>query len=404
MPEAYYGLPEEVRYCKKCVLSNQRPASYPEFKHTPDRDTPTLHINDDGVCDACKYAETKRGIDWDEREQELRELLDQYRRDDGGYEVLVPGSGGKDSSYAAHVLSEKYDMNVLTCTWPPTMYTDIGRKNFDNWVDKGGFDNITFTPDGDVHRLLTRLAVENLLHPFQTFILGQKNLAPKIALKYDIPLVFFGENEAEYGNPIADNFDSLRDDSFHTYQNLEDLYIGGVQIHELMEQYDVTLGDLKPYLPADYSKFEESEIDIRYLGYYLKWIPQENYYYSVENTGFHARPHRSEGTYSKYASLDDKIDDLHYYTTYIKFGLGRATYDAAHEIRTRHLTRDEAVRLVKKFDGEKPTRYFEEVMDYIDMEPEHFEQLIDEARSPHLWKQEDGEWKLRHPVWETEAG
>lgn len=402
MPEAYYGLPEEVRYCKRCVMSNQRPASYPEFKHTPDRNTPTMHIDENGICDACKYAEKKREIDWEQREQELRELLDQYRRDDGGYEVLVPGSGGKDSSYASHVLSEKYDMNVLTCTWPPTMYTDIGRTNFDNWVDNGGADNITFTPDGNVHRLLTRLAVENLLHPFQTFILGQKNLAPKIALKYDIPLVFFGENEAEYGNPIADNRDSLRDDSFHTYKNIEDLYIGGVQVHELMDEYDVSLGDLKPYLPADYDEFTNSDIDIRYLGYYLKWIPQENYYYAVENTGFKARPHRSEGTYSKYASLDDKIDDLHYYTTYIKFGLGRASYDAAHEIRTRHLTREDAVRLVKKFDGEFPTRYFQEVMDYIDMEPDRFKQLVEEARSPHLWKKEDGEWTLRHPVWEAD--
>ncbi len=403
MPEAYYSLPEEVRYCKRCVMSNQRPTSYPEFKHTPDRNTPTIHIDDEGICDACKYADRKREIDWGQRENELRELLDEYRRDDGGYEVLVPGSGGKDSAYAAHVLSEKYDMNVLTCTWPPTKYTDIGRENFNNWVDKSGCDNITFTPSGDVHRLLTRLAVENLLHPFQTFILGQKNLAPKIALKYDIPLVFFGENEAEYGNPIADNKDSLRDDSFHTYQNLEDLYIGGVQIHELIDKYDVTLGDLKPYLPADYNKFEEANIDIRYLGYYLKWIPQENYYYSVENTGFKARPHRTEGTYSKYASLDDKIDDLHYYTTYIKFGIGRATYDAAHEIRTRHLTREDAIRLVRKFDGEKPTRYFDEIMEYIDMDPERFNQLVEEARSPHLWKKENKEWKLRHPIWESDT-
>lgn len=403
MTEAYYNLPEEVRYCKRCVMSNQRPTSYPEFKHTPDRNTPTIHIDDDGLCDACKYAERKREIDWEQRENELRELLDEYRREDGGYEVLVPGSGGKDSAYAAHVLSEKYDMNVLTCTWPPLKYTDIGRQNFNNWVDKSGCDNITFTPSGDVHRLLTRLAIENLLHPFQTFILGQKNLAPKIALKYDIPLVFFGENEAEYGNPIADNDDSLRDDAFHTYQNLEDLYIGGIQVHELIDRYDITLGDLKPYLPADYNKFDEANIDIRYLGYYLKWIPQENYYYSVENIDFKARPHRSEGTYSKYASLDDKIDDLHYYTTYIKFGLGRASYDAAHEIRTRHLTREDAIRLVKKFDGEVPTRYFEEVMDYIDMDPQRFKQLVEEARSPHLWKKENNEWKLRNPIWESDT-
>jgi hypothetical protein len=110
-------------------------------------------------------------------------------------------------------------------------------------------------------------------------------------------------------------------------------------------------------------------------------------------------PYRSEGTYSKYASIDDKIDDLHYYTTYIKFGIGRATYDASHEIRTGHITRDDAVRLVEKFDGEVPRRYYQDVLEYIGMRPEAFESRIDEARSPHLWERDGDEWQLRHAVW-----
>ncbi len=251
-------------------------------------------------------------------------------------------------------------------------------------------------------KLLTRLAIENLLHPFQTFILGQKNLAPKIALQYDVPLVFFGENEAEYGNPIADNATSLRDASYYTYKNLENLYLGGVSIRELQDKYDIPMADLKAYLPADYREIEKSNIEVHYLGYYLKWIPQEAYYYAVENTDFQARPYRTQGTYSKYGSIDDKIDDLHYYTTHVKFGLGRATYDASQEIRNKHLTREEGVALVKRYDGEFPDRYFQEVMDYIGMDPEHFFELCEEARSPHLWKKVNGEWKLRHPVWETE--
>jgi N-acetyl sugar amidotransferase len=399
MPQAYYGLPEEVRFCERCVMSNQRPTSYPEFRHTPDRDTPTLHIDDEGVCDACRFADVKASIDWDAREAELRSLLDAYRRDDGGYEVLVPGSGGKDSAYAAHVLAHEYDMNVLTCTWPPTIYTEIGRQNHTNWIEEGGFDNITFKPNGQTHRLLTRLAVENLLHPFQTFILGQKNLAPKIALRYDIPLIFYGENEAEYGNPIADNADSLRDDAYHTYDAVEDLHLGGVPVPELLSTHGLTREELAPYFPAPADAFDDADVDVRYLGYYLRWTPQENYYYAVENTGFQARPYRSEGTYSKYASIDDKIDDLHYYTTYIKFGIGRATYDAAHEIRTGHITRDDAVRLVEKFDGEVPRRYHDEVLEYIGMTPEAFASRIDEARSPHLWERDGDGWQLRHAVW-----
>jgi hypothetical protein len=131
----------------------------------------------------------------------------------------------------------------------------------------------------------------------------------------------------------------------------------------------------------------------------LKWTPQEVYYYSVENTGFKARPHRTQGTFSKYSGIDDKIDDLHFYTTFIKFGIGRATYDAAQEIRNRHLTREEGQALVNRFDGEFPDRYFNEVMEYLEMDPNYFHELCDKFRSPHLWgKDEAGEWKLRHNV------
>jgi hypothetical protein len=57
--------------------------------------------------------------------------------------------------------------------------------------------------------------------------------------------------------------------------------------------------------------------------------------------------------------------------------------------------------LIRRFDGEFPERYFREVLDYIGMKPDDFVRLCDEFRSPHLWKQENGEWKLRHPVWEA---
>lgn len=400
--EAYYGLPNHVEFCNACLMSNQRPSSYPEFKHTRDRITPTLRIHDDGICDACHYAawKEKQVIDWEEREQQLLQLLDKHRRSDGHYDCLVPGSGGKDSCYAAHVLKYKYGMNPLTCTWPPILYTDIGYQNYKNWVEIGGFDNIHFKQNGQIHRLLTRLSIENLLHPFQTFILGQKNLAPKIAMHFGIDLIFYGENEAEYGNPIADNMSSLRDKSYYTYGHLDDLYLGGVSVNELMKRNDVRPTDIATYLPAPVEELEKTDIEVHYLGYYLKWTPQEAYYYSAEHCGFQANPFRTEGTYSKYNSLDDKIDGLHYYTTYIKFGLGRATYDASQEIRNRHLTRDEGIALVKRFDGEFPDRHFEDIMDYIEMKPSRFHELCEQARSPHLWRKTGNGWELRHVPWD----
>jgi N-acetyl sugar amidotransferase len=395
--EAYYGLPEEVKFCTKCVISNQRPSSEVEFKHTIKTKKQTIGFNEDGVCDACRQNEIKEQIDWPEREEKLLKLLDKHRRNDGYYDCIVPGSGGKDSAFQSHVLKYKYGMNPLTITWPPILYTDYGYKNWKAWLDSG-FDNISFYRDGKVMKLLTRLSIVNLLHPFQTFILGQKNLAPKIAAKFDIPLIFYGENEAEYGNALADNEDSLRQKSYHSYKKLDEIYLGGVSIKELLEKYQLKYSDLSSFLPSAEADLRDKKIEVHYLGYYLKWTPQEVYYYAVENTGFKARPFRTQGTYSKYNSIDDKIDDLHYYTTYIKFGIGRATYDASQEIRNKHITREEGQVLVNRFDGEFPDRYFDEIMTYIDIDPNKFHEICEEFRSPHLWNYDNNEWKLRHTV------
>ncbi|MFY8056579.1 MAG: N-acetyl sugar amidotransferase, partial [Planctomycetaceae bacterium] len=131
---AYYGLPSEVRFCSRCVMSNQRPASAVEFRHTIESRKKTLAIDSQGICDACRVAEQKQTIDWNSREEQLLQLLDRYRSKDGSYDCLVPGSGGKDSAYQAHVLKYKYGMHPLTCTWPPILYTEYGYQNWKNWL------------------------------------------------------------------------------------------------------------------------------------------------------------------------------------------------------------------------------------------------------------------------------
>lgn len=415
--EAYYGLPQEVSFCQKCVISNQRPNSAVEYQHTKESKKTTIHFDEQGVCDACRLGEEKKTtIDWKLREKELRELCDRFRKNDGSYDCLVPGSGGKDSFYAAHKLKYEYGMHPLTVTWAPHMYTDWGWKNFQAWLH-AGFDNYLCTPNGRVHRLLTRLAVENLFHPFQPFIIGQKALAPKMAALFNIPLVFYGENEAEYGNPIQDTTTAQRDWSYFTAEDKNEICLGGTSVADLQNFFGLDASDLQPYLPENPEKLAKVGVQVHYLGYYLKWHPQECYYYAVENGGFQASPERTPGTYSKYNSIDDKIDDFHYYTTYIKFGIGRATYDAAQEIRNEEITREEGIALVKKFDGEFPQRFSEEIFNYLSISPkefpvaanmfeapiidkDYFMALADQFRSPHLWKKENGQWNLRHTVFQ----
>lgn len=412
--EALYGLPENVSFCKKCTYSNQKPNSEKESKHTSATKKPTVSFDAEGVCFACRVAEDKESIDWPERRKELEALCSKYRRSDGQYDVLVPGSGGKDSFYASWVLKHEFGMNPLTVTWAPHIYTDWGWKNYESWTD-AGFANYLFTPNGRTHRLLTRLALDRLLHPFQPFMFGQMYFPPKLAAKLNISLIFYGENPVEYGNSTKGKPQGVKDWDHISSESIDDIYIAGTSVAELKEEFGVLPVDLEPYMPPEVDLQSKHKLDIRYLGYYLKWHPQECYYSAVENSNFRAAPERNVGSYSKYSSIDDKIDDFHYYTTFIKFGIGRATYDTAQEIRNGDITREEGMSLVKKYDGEYPSRFEEDFFKYISI-PEreqpiassqfeqpivdkgYFENLIDKHRSPHLWAKDGSAWRLRKPL------
>jgi len=378
--KSLYNLPDDVRFCKKCTMSNQRPR---------------ITFDENGVCSACNFSEHKKNeIHWDEREKELQDLCDRHRKNNGSYDVIVPCSGGKDGGYVAHLLKYKYGMNPLTVTWSPHLYTQIGRDNLDRFIRIGGFDNILGSVNGKVHRKMSHLAFMHLGDNFQPFIYGQTNFPLKIATQHGVSLIMYGENgEVEYGGNMKNAYKPTRDIEDH-----DDHYFSG-KPPEFWEEHGVSKQELFPYHPPTYSQIMDNETEIHFMSYYKYWDPQENFYYCVENTGFEPNNERSEGTYSKYASLDDKTDGQHYYLSYIKFGIGRATNDSAHEVRDEKITREEAIALVKKYDGEFPKKYFQETIEYLMITEEQYQGVIDSWRAPHLWKKENGVWKLRHAVW-----
>jgi N-acetyl sugar amidotransferase len=379
-----YGVPTEVKFCKKCVVSNQRPR---------------IVFDEEGVCSACRFAEHKiNGIDWVARDKELTILCDSHRSNYGSYDVVVPGSGGKDSNYVAHMLKHKYKMHPLVVTWAPHIYTDIGRKNLTSFIDSG-FDNILVTPNGEIHRKLTKASFVEMGDPFQPFIFGQYSAPFRVAIQYDIKLVFYGEDgEVEYGGAMEKS-----DRSSLSYEDFVANRFSSVY-PETFKNYGIPEVELKKYglSPMELEQIKTKDIRQHFFSYYHKWVPQENFYYSIEHTGFEANPVRNEGTFSKYASLDDKLDGFHFYLAYIKFGHGRCISDTAHEVRDGHIDRDEAVALVKKYDGEFPKKYYHEFLEYCDITEAEFTQVIDSWRSDHLWTYENGEWHLKYPVWKEE--
>ena len=390
----------EVRFCKRCVISSLRPTTTVEAQHKRNEKKPTTRFDDSGVCDACRWAEIKETqIDWDQREKELAQLCDRYRSNTGDWDVVVPASGGKDSMYVAHLLKSKYGMNPLTVTWAPHLWTETGVRNHQNLI-KSGFDNILVSPNGKVHRLLTRLALVNLGHPFQPFIFGQRTVGPRIALKYDVKLVFYGENVAEYGNRIEDNYISTMDPVLYTCYDIDNpkTMLAGVSVEDLYKTHALTRSDLLVYKSPSLQEIEAADLKVHYMSYYRKWVPQENYYYAMKHTAFEPSPTRTSGSYSKYSGLDDKLEWFHYYMMYIKFGMGRATADAAQEIRSGKITREEAVTLVRKYDGEFPEQHLTDVLEYTGLTEGELFAAIDSFRSPALWEKRDGVWDLKHRI------
>ena len=379
-----YNLPKKVIFCKKCVLSNQRP----RIKFI------------DGVCSACIHHEKKPKVNWEEKSEELEVILEKYRSKKGEWDVLVPGSGGKDSGFVAHILKHKYRMNPLCITFSPFRYTPIGLENFENFV-KAGFNVFNFFPNGDLYRKLSSLAFRELGDNFTPFVFGQHSYSYHIAKKFNIGIMFYGEiSDEEYGG----DKDQVKD--YFSIENSSKIYWKGSNVHELFEHGIKNYPDLikkDDYKKSDFEFFfppDSKNLNIRteFMSSYVDWKPQENYYYTVKNTNFKPNPDRTEGTYSRYSSLDDKLDWLHYYMMYIKLGIGRATSDAGREIREGKILREEGCSLVKKYDGEFTKKYFEFSLDFLMLDKENFFKIVDSFKLDHIWKKVGSKHKLRHTV------
>ena len=362
-----------IQFCTRCVVSSMRPR---------------ITFDAEGVCSACRFAENKALVDWTARENELKKLCDRHRKADGSFDVIVPVSGGKDGGYVAHQLKTVYGMTPLCISFAPLLPTEIGQQNLRSFINSG-FNVIQWHPNGQTTRKLARLAFEYMGDIFQPFILGQTNSPQQIAVRYNVPLIMWGEDgELHYGGHVkqARAQRPAADD--------EVTYFSGKGV-DFWSQYGVSTSELAPFRAPPLEVICKAGIESHFFSYYHNWIPQENFYHCSQYTGFTPSPERTVGTWSKYASLDDELDFLHYYAAYLKFGIGRATSDAAHEIRDGHITREEGVALVKKFDGEFSERHWNIALQYMGITDEEGCAVLEKWRNPDVF---DGN-KLRFAVW-----
>jgi len=265
-------------------------------------------------------------------------------------------------------------------------------KNFNSFINSG-FTNILGSPDPKVKRLLTRLSFIHLGDPFQPFIYGQLNFPLQIAVNYGIKLIMYGENgEVEYGGDMKNAYTPKRE-----VTDQDKHYFSGLP-PEFWKKYNISDKELYPYKAPSYEKIINNGTEIHFLSYYKFWDPFKNFEYVKENTGFSPSDERSEGTYTNFASLDDKMDGFHYFLSYIKFGIGRTTSDTAHEIRDGVLTREKGIELIKKYDGEMPSKYYKDFLEYCDLTEDEFWEVIDSWRSDHIWTKSGSEWVLKNVI------
>lgn len=371
-----------MRYCKKCVLPDTRPG---------------LEIGNDGICTACKGHEQKDiNIDWDKRRKELKSLIADAKKRSSGYDCIIPVSGGKDSTWQV-VKCHEHGLRILAVTWKTPARTELGQKNLDNLV-RLGVDHIDYTINPEVEK---RFMYKTLVKTGSTAVpmhMALYAIPLKIAVNYNIPLVVWGESpHMEYGGTEEDrNRNQLDMEWFKRHGILQDTCA-----EDWLDE-DLTRKDLEPYFLPGETEFKEKKVKSIFLGYYIKWDPEESLRVAKEN-GFQVRKEGSKVGYYNYADIDCDFISIHHHFKLLKFGFTRLFDNLSIEIRNNRMTRADAVRVIYEQGDQRPEEDIDNLCRFIDISSDHFGEIEEKFRNQDIWKKDkNGEWRL--PDFEREFG
>jgi len=344
----------DIFWCKNCWMPSTRP---------------NITFDNDGVCHACRWAEEKKRIDWEERQKYLGELCDKFRGNGREPDMIVPWSGGKDSVYVAYQMKDKFGMNPLLLSVIPPLETDIGKHNRVQTKGNFWYGEIQLPPE--TREMSKQHFVRNgkIKHPWECAI---SSLVIKAAIEKGLPFIMYGEEGGmEYGGTNSEH-NSWKDP---------------VSLEYLMKNYylnslDWEVPDTSQVFFTQYSRFED-------------WDPVVHAEFAKKK-GMQVLSHRSVGTYTNDCQLSDKLQDLHQYVVFIKFGFGRCSADASIAIRSGTLDRNEALELIEIYDGEFPNEYLEEYCDYLRMSTEEFSKVLCSHANKSIMAGVDHIWTLKN--------
>ena len=337
-----------INYCRNCV--------YPETK-------PDLSMDENGICDACRFVDVKDTTDWELRKKELGEIFEKFKnKDSSNYDCIIPVSGGKDSTYQTYVVKEEFGLNPLCVSYHLPEFTDLGRKNLEN-LKKIGVDCLEFTPNPEICKKMQKTSLIEFGDAQWPEHFGIFTVPVQVAVRYKIPLIVWGENpRAEYGGPQKDMEAQYLDRKW--CEDFE-LRVGGQSNDfvgpEIMLKHGIEQKFLNPYIyPSDE---EIRSVGVRgiFLGHFIRWNVKKQLK-KVQELGFTLHDGPSEGTFTNYENLDNKIQGIHDYFKWLKFGYGRATDNASIEIRLNSMNRDEGKKLVREHEGKLPEKFLNEFL------------------------------------------
>jgi N-acetyl sugar amidotransferase len=376
--------PKQMQYCSRCV--------YPRI-------AVFVTLEDDGVCSGCRVSDQKKDIDWKERGEMLKEILDEYRsKNSSNYDCIIPVSGGKDSYFQTYTIKEVYGLKPLLVTYHGNNYLPEGQRNLDRMRHVFDVDQIVFSPSVRMLVKMNRLGFKKQGDMNWHAHCGIITYPVQIAVKLKIPLIIWGE----HGPTHIGGQHSLYDLVEMNARARKEHYLRGFDWYDFIEDTEgLTEQDL---LWARYPSDEELEaVGVRqiHLGNYVHW--DENIHGKMVTEKFDFEPAREpfERTYRRFSNLDDMHENgIHDYLKFVKFGYCRATDHASKDIRAGHMTRAQGIEMVRKYDHVKPYRDLKRWLEYVGMTEDEFDRIADTFRDPRVWwKDEQGNW-VKDNIWD----
>jgi N-acetyl sugar amidotransferase len=376
-----------MTYCTTCV--------YPDASAAP------LAFDENGVCSGCRVGAQKESIDWQERGEELRELLEEYRNPGSDYDCIIPVSGGKDSHFQTYLITQVYGLRPLLVTYHGNNYLEVGLRNLRNLRERFDCDHMFFSPSVPTLIKLNRLCFRMMGDMNWHAHCGIFTYPVKVAVQQRIPLIIWGE----HGFTDLAGMYSLNDRIEMTAKFRLEHAQRGYDWHDMVEQTEgLTEQQL---LWAKYPTDDELEdVDVRgvYMGNYVNWEANEQTQLMIDEWGFEIAAEPFERTYRRMSNLDDMHENgAHDYLKYVKFGYGRGTDHACKDIRSGKMSRDEGIEMVRRYDHVKPMKDLSRWLKYVGMSEEEFDRTADTFRDPRVWsKTEDGQW-VKDNVWDFDS-